>query len=231
MTTRRLIITAGAKGGSGKSLTTTILHAWLQARKIQAVAIDGDNENSTLSRFLPDSKFIDMREQAAIDSVLAPITTDEAEVVLLDSRAATSEEMVQWLKQIGIQAIKTDLNTAITIVVMVTNSRDTLEQLRWWKDQLGASVQWLVVRNLVNEQVDEYDASKLRVEITTILSGKEITLPTIPDFLIQALEKHSLTIHAATTSKSMTWTNTRRFKDIENNLFTQLENIKEILIP
>jgi rhodanese-related sulfurtransferase len=231
MTTRRLIITAGAKGGSGKSLTTTILHAWLQARKIQAVAIDGDNENSTLSRFLPDSKFIDMREQAAIDSVLAPITTDEAEVVLLDSRAATSEEMVQWLKQIGIQAIKTDLNTAITIVVMVTNSRDTLEQLRWWKDQLGASVQWLVVRNLVNEQVDEYDASKLRVEITTTLIGKEITLPKIPAFLIQALEQHSLTIHAATTAKVMTWTNTRRFKDIEKDLFTQLENIKEILIP
>jgi rhodanese-related sulfurtransferase len=231
MTTRRLIIIAGAKGGSGKSLTTTILHAWLQAQKIRAVAIDGDNENSTLSRFLPGSKFIDMREQAAIDSVLAPITTDEAEVVLLDSRAATSEEMVQWLKQIGIQAIKTDLNTAITIVVMVTNSRDTLEQLRWWKDQLGASVQWLVVRNLVNEQVDEYDASKLRVEITTTLIGKEITLPKIPAFLIQALEQHSLTIHAATTAKVMTWTNTRRFEYIEKDLFNQLETIKEILIP
>jgi MinD-like ATPase involved in chromosome partitioning or flagellar assembly len=231
MTTRRLIITAGAKGGSGKSLTTAILHAWLQARKIRTVAIDGDNENSTLSRFLPESRFIDMREPTAIDSILAPITAEEAEVVLLDSRAATSEEMVQWLKQIGIQAINTDLNTAITIVVMVTNSRDTLEQLRWWKNQLEASVQWLIVRNLVNEQVDEYDVSKLRVEITTTLKGKEITLQTIPDFLIQIMEQHSLTIHAATTSKAMTWTNTRRFKDIENNLFTQLETIKEILIP
>ena len=231
MTTRRLIITAGAKGGSGKSLTTAILHAWLQARKIRTVAIDGDNENSTLSRFLPESQYIDMREQTGIDSILAPITTEEAEVVLLDSRAATSEEMVKWLKQIGIHAIKTDLNTAITIVVMVTNSRDTLEQLRWWKDQLGTSVQWLIVRNLVNEQVDEYDSSKLREEITTMLKGKEITLPEIPGFLIQVLEQHTLTINAATTAKAITWTNTRRFKDIEKDLFTQIETIKEILLP
>src|SRR5271170_4501331 len=98
MASKRLIIIAGAKGGSGKSFTTTILYAWLKARKIRTVAIDGDNENSTLTRFLPDSKFIDMREQTAIDSVLSPITAEEAEVVLLDSRAATSEEMVQWLK-------------------------------------------------------------------------------------------------------------------------------------
>jgi cellulose biosynthesis protein BcsQ len=113
MTTRQLIITAGAKGGSGKSLTTTVLHAWLQTQKIRTVAIDGDNENSTLSRFLPESRFIDMREPAAIDSILSPITTEEAEVVLLDSRAATSEEMVRWLKQMDIQAINTDLNIAI----------------------------------------------------------------------------------------------------------------------
>jgi MinD-like ATPase involved in chromosome partitioning or flagellar assembly len=231
MKTKRLIITAGAKGGSGKSLTTTILHAWLQSQKIRTVAIDGDNANSTLKRFLPESKYIDMRDQTEIDSILSPITDDEAEVVLLDSRAATSDEMVQWLKQIGVQAIKTDLSTSITVVIIVTSSRDTLEQLKWWKDQLGTSVQWLIVRNIVNEQVDEYDGSKLRLEMTATLKGREITLPKIPSFLIQALEQHTLTIHAATTDKALSWTNTRRFKEIEKDLFTQLETNKEILIP
>jgi hypothetical protein len=231
MKSKRLIIIAGAKGGSGKSLTTTILYAWLQTQKIRTVAIDGDPSNSTLTRYLPDSRFIDMREQTAIDAILSPITADEAEVVMLDSRAATSDEMVQWLKQIGVQAIKTDLNTAITIVGMVTNSRDTLEQLRWWKEELKAEVQWVIVRNLVGEQVDEYDGSNLRKEITTTLKGKEITLPKIPSALIQAMEQNNLTIHAATTAKAVTWTNTRRFKDLETNLFSQLETIKESLIP
>jgi rhodanese-related sulfurtransferase len=231
MTKRRLIITAGAKGGSGKTLTTTILHAWLLDRKIRTLAIDGDNENSTLSRYLPDSRFIDMREQTAIDAILSPITAEEAEVVLLDSRAATSDEMVQWLKQIGVQAIKTDLNTAITIVVIVTNSRDTLEQLRWWKEELKEEVQWVIVRNLVGEQVDEYDGSHLRKEMTTTLKGEEIILPKIPGALIQVMENNNLTIHAATTAKAVTWTNTLRFKELETNLFSQLETIKKSLIP
>jgi len=45
------------------------------------------------------------------------------------------------------------------------------------------------------------------------------------------MEQNNLTIHAATTAKTVTWTNTRRFKDLETNLFSQLETIKESLIP
>lgn len=231
MKPRRLIIIAGAKGGSGKSLTATLLHAWLITQGIRTVAFDGDHENSTLSRFLPESRFIDMREQTAIDAILSPIMAEEAEVVLLDSRAATSDEMTQWLKQMGVAAIKADWHTSITIVAMVTSSRDTLEQLRWWKEALGAEVQWLIVRNLFGEQVDEYDASKLRAELTGSLGGKEIALPKIPDHLMQILERNSLTLHAAIKAKATTWTNSRRFQDIEKGLFDQFATIQGVLIP
>ncbi len=230
MKTKRLIITAGAKGGSGKSLTTALLYDWLKQKGIRAMVFDGDPENSTLSRFIPGSGFIDMRQEAALDAILAPLSKNEADIVLLDSRAATSEETVQWLKQIGIQAIRTELNTTITVAVMVTHSRDTLEQLRWWTDALGASVQWLIVRNLVGDQVDEYDASRMRQQIRDTLSGKEITLRKIPGFLIETLEKNNLTLHAATGSQAVTWANQKRIQALTHDLFQQIETIKEVLI-
>jgi len=113
MTNKRLIITAGAKGGSGKSLASTILHSWLVAQGSKTITIDGDSENSTLLRFIPSSRFIDMRQTTAIDDILSPIVAGEADTVLLDSRAATSEEMVQWFKQIGVEAIRTELKTSV----------------------------------------------------------------------------------------------------------------------
>ena len=106
MKKKRLIITAGAKGGTGKTLTTTLLHGWLSEQSIRVTLFDGDAENSTLSRFAPSSTFIDMHRPAALDEILLPLESDQADVVLLDSRAATSEDSISWLQQLGLRALQ-----------------------------------------------------------------------------------------------------------------------------
>lgn len=231
MKKRHLIITAGAKGGSGKSLTTTIVYSWLKDRKAGVIPFDGDTENSTLSRFIPESRFVDMRNPRALDDILQPLETSQADTVLLDSRAATSEDMIQWFQQIGLAAINSELNTRVTVIAIVTHSRDTLEQLKWWTDELGDSVSWLIVRNLVGEQVDEYDQSKLRTKLLEALKGQEITIPKIPSFMVQMLESNNLTIHTARESGSLTWTNRRRFSTLEIQIFNQLNQIEKFLLP
>jgi hypothetical protein len=231
MKKKRLIITAGAKGGTGKTLTTTLLHAWLIDQQIRVTLFDGDSENSTLSRFVPGSMFIDMRDPAALDEILVPLQFDEADVVLLDSRAATTDELISWLQQLGVQALQEELLTRVTIVAMVTHSRDTLEQLKRWTGSLGADVDWLIARNLIGGQVEEYDASQLRTTVLKKLRAGEISIPLIPAYVVRELEQHGLTISQARLAQGISWANRRRCQFLHEQLSAQCAATKNNLLP
>lgn len=231
MKKKRLIITAGAKGGTGKTLTTTLLHAWLVDQKIRVALFDGDAENSTLSRFVSESIFIDMRDPSALDQILVPLQFDEADVVLLDSRAATSDELISWLQQLGVQALHEELFTRITIVAMVTHSRDTLEQLKRWTENLGTDVDWLIARNLVGGQVDEYDGSQLRASVLKKLRAGEISIPLLPAYVVRELEKHGLTISQARLCQGISWANRRRCQCLHDQLSAQCAATQKQLLP
>lgn len=231
MNKRRIIITAGAKGGTGKTLTTTLLHGWLSEQSIRVTLFDGDAENSTLSRFAPNSTFIDMHRPAALDEILLPLESDQADVVLLDSRAATSEDSISWLQQLGLRALQEELHTRVTIVTLVTHSRDTLEQLKRWTSTLKDEVDWIVVRNLVGGQVDEYDASNLRSAVLKKLLAAEITVPLIPPYVMANLEVHGLTVAEARVSPNISWANRRRCQSLHGLIGAQCDEVRSHLLP
>jgi MinD-like ATPase involved in chromosome partitioning or flagellar assembly len=231
MKTKSLVIVAGTKGGTGKSLTATLIYSWLKEKGTRVAAFDGDNENSTLCRFIPEAAFVDMRQPNAIDKILEPITEDTADIVLLDSRAGTSDEMLDWLRSIGIEAIQKELSCQITIVATVTAVMDTIEQLKRWSEELQGTVRWLVVRNNLGGPTDQYDSSKLRKKITEEYKGKEITLPKLQEFLMQTLDKASLTIHAASQSKTLDFVNRSRCAVILKPATEQLNSVQEVILP
>ena len=55
---KRLILILNGKGGVGKSFFAVNLVQYLKDRGVAHVAIDSDNENSTLKRFHPDAVFV-----------------------------------------------------------------------------------------------------------------------------------------------------------------------------
>jgi MinD-like ATPase involved in chromosome partitioning or flagellar assembly len=231
MKKKALIIVAGTKGGTGKSLTATLIYSWLQEKGVRVAAFDGDNENSTMCRFIPEAGFVDMRQPNAIDAIVAPITANTADLVLLDSRAGTSDEMLDWLRSIGIEAIQKELDCQITIVATVTTTMDTVEQLMRWSEELKDTVRWLVVRNTVAGPTELYDDSKLRRKIIGEYHGKEISLPKLPDFLMQALDRASLTIHAASKATTLDFVNRSRCAVILKPMMEQLAALQEVILP
>jgi MinD-like ATPase involved in chromosome partitioning or flagellar assembly len=231
MKNKSLVIVAGTKGGTGKSLTATLLYSWLKEQGKRVAAFDGDNENSTLCRFIPEAGFVDMRQPSAIDQVIEPIIADKADVVMLDSRAGTSDEMLDWLRSIGIENIQKELGCKVTIVATVTATMDTVEQLKRWSDELKSTVRWLVISNTVAGPTDIYDKSKLRKTIMEDYHGKEIILPKFPEFLMQALDKASLTIHAASKSDTVDFFSRSRCVGIIKPAMEQIALVQEVLLP
>ncbi len=222
---------AGTKGGTGKSLTATLIYSWLQEQGKRVAAFDGDNENSTLCRFIPEAGFVDMRQPNAIDQVLEPIIADRADVVLLDSRAGTSDEMLDWLRSIGIENIQRELACKVTIVATVTSTMDTMEQLKRWSDELKGTVRWLVVCNAVAGPTGLYDNSKLRKIITEDYHGREINLPKLPEFLMHVLDKASLTIQAGTKSEKVDFFSRSRCMGIIKPALEQIAKVQDVILP
>ena len=57
---KRLDLIMNGKGGVGKSFFAVNFVQFLKDKGIVHVAIDTDNENSTLKRFQPDTRFLDL---------------------------------------------------------------------------------------------------------------------------------------------------------------------------
>jgi len=56
---KRLILILNGKGGVGKSFFAVNFVQFLKDKGVAQVAIDSDNENSTLKRVHPDACFVD----------------------------------------------------------------------------------------------------------------------------------------------------------------------------
>ena len=66
---KRLDLILNGKGGVGKSFFAVNFVQFLKDRGIAHVAIDSDNENSTLKRFHPDTRFLDLNNRRELDGI------------------------------------------------------------------------------------------------------------------------------------------------------------------
>ncbi len=70
---KRLDLVINGKGGVGKSFFAVNFVQFLKDKAIGHVAIDSDNENSTLKRFHPEARFLDLASRRELDSIFAAL--------------------------------------------------------------------------------------------------------------------------------------------------------------
>ena len=63
---KRINLILNGKGGVGKSFFAVNFVAFLKDNRVPHIAIDSDNENSTLKRFHPDAQFLDLASPLAL---------------------------------------------------------------------------------------------------------------------------------------------------------------------
>src|SRR3954462_1299613 len=64
---KRLDLILNGKGGVGKSFFAVNFVQFLKDKGVAHVAIDSDNENSTLKRFHPDTRFLDLDNRRELE--------------------------------------------------------------------------------------------------------------------------------------------------------------------
>ena len=142
---KRLVLILNGKGGVGKSFFAVNFVQFLKDRDIAHVAIDSDNENSTLKRFHPDALFLDLANHRELDSLFASL--EKTNLVVADCRAASTDLFLDYFAEIDLVGVLSSLGASLTLVMPVNHEMDSVDQLQRISDHLGKSCQYVIVRN------------------------------------------------------------------------------------
>jgi hypothetical protein len=225
---KRLILVAMDKGGVGKSFFTILLTQWLRARKREFLAFDPDYHNSTLTRFVPEAQFLDIRHSENLDRIIEVM--QEHPLVVVDGVGSQQRIFLDWLEETNLLKLRHAMKLELTLVLIVEEDKDTVHQAGEAVSRIGNQVDWLVVRNHKSMRTTRiYDQSKARKELLGC-GAREITLPKLTDHLVLFMQQNSFTLDRALESHKLFLIDRQRVVDYRKSIFSQLDANESILM-
>jgi cellulose biosynthesis protein BcsQ len=227
---KRLDLILNGKGGVGKSFFAVNFIQFLKDKAIAHVAIDSDNENSTLKRFHPDTRFLDLGNRRELDGVFAAL--EKANLVVMDCRAASTDLFIDYFAEIDLPAVLTAMGVALTLVMPVNHEADSVDQIQRLADQFGKQCSYVVVRNAAHsDSFALFESSEVRTQLKDKLGGREIAMSRLQDWLVEALNAENLTITAATKHPAFSLLDRQRLQTWQRKLYAEIESVAGLLLP
>lgn len=226
----RFLMSATCKGGVGKSFFLVNLADWFTELDQKFTFFDSDFCNGTLTRFLPNSHFLNLQHPSEVSREILE-TLPESEVVAWDALGPLQQDLPEWIEQAFLQETEGDSNFRITIILMIEEDKDTVFQAGELARRLGDRVDWLVVKNHKTCSTSEiYDNSKARQELQK-LGVMEITLERVPWSLLATIQKTSRSLSSLVLDESLPFLERQRLRTFQRRFFEQLETVRHLLLP
>jgi len=227
---KRLNLILNGKGGVGKSFFAVNFVQFLKDKGIAHVAIDSDNENSTLKRFHTDARFVDLADRRGPDGIFN--TLEKSNLVVMDCRAASTDLFIDYFAQINLPSVLAALGASLTLVMPVNHESDSVDQVQRLTDEFGKKCGYVVVRNAAHSKSFVlYEGSEVCAQLKDKLGGKEIAMDQLQDWLVVALNEQNLTITAAVKHPAFSLLDRQRLQTWQHKLYTQIESASDLLLP
>lgn len=227
---KRLDLILNGKGGVGKSFFAVNLVQFLKDKGIAHVAIDSDNENSTLKRFHPETRFLDLGNRREMDAIFTAL--EKSNLVVVDCRAASTDLFLDYFAEVDLTAVLKAFGAALTLVMPVNHELDSVDQVQRLAEQLGKAAGYVVVRNAAHsDSFALFDSAEVRVRLKSELGGKEITMTRLQDWLVEALNRENVTISAAARHAGFSLLDRQRLQTWQRRLFAEIESAADLLLP
>ncbi|HEY3762713.1 MAG TPA: hypothetical protein VGN23_13285 [Verrucomicrobiae bacterium] len=218
------------KGGVGKSFFAVNFVQYLKDNGIGHIAVDTDNENSTLKRFHPEALFLDIEDPTEIDSVFA--TLDKTDLVVMDCRAASTDIFLDYFEEVQIFNLLKEWGASLNLIMPVNHETDSVEQIRNISDRLNQNARYVVVKNhALSERFGNYERSTTRTRLLGELEAKEIVMPKLYDWLVADLNQHDLTVSVATKNLAFDFFNRQRLQNWQHKFYGELDSVRGMLLP
>jgi cellulose biosynthesis protein BcsQ len=228
--TKRLVLILNGKGGVGKSFFAVNFVQYLKDKKIQFLACDCDNENSTLKRFHGEATFLDLAHPRGLDSMIRAL--EKTDLVVVDCRAASTEVFFNYFDEIDLPPTLQTLSVVLTLVMPVNQEADSIDQLQRIVNKMKSTCSYLVLRNKVhNNNFTLYDRSVIRSKLQKELGAKEINMAKLQSWLVEELSHKNLTTTAALVAGQLHLLDRQRLQTWQRKFYAEIESAAELLIP
>lgn len=220
------------KGGIGKSFVTTLLYDYLVDQGVAIKAFDLDHANSTFQRFVPEAEFIDTDVDTDRLGVLDRIVhvLGEADVVLVDNRAAGGSKVLAYLDEARLPELQADFGCLLVFLVVATDDKDANSQIADLLDTFGDRVHWLVARNLRDgPTLPLYGQSNARKRLGE-LGAIEIDVPCLAEVTRNRLQAANLTVGKGRSAEKLHLLDRSRCIRFHDQMADQFARARELLI-
>lgn len=226
---KRLDLILNGKGGVGKSFFAVNFVQFLKDRGIAHTAIDSDNENSTLKRFHPDTRFLDLNNRRELDGIFTAL--EKANLVVMDCRAASTDLFIDYFTEIDLPAVLSAMGATLTLVMPVNHESDSVDQIQRLADQFGKKCGYVVVRNAAHsESFALFESSEVRAKLKDKLGGREISMTRLQDWLVESLNAENVSITAATKHPAFSLLDRQRLQTWQRKLYAEIESVTDLLL-
>lgn len=158
---KRLDLILNGKGGVGKSSFAVNFVQYPKDQSMEHVAIDTDNENSTLKLFHPEAAFVDLSKPTAIDRLFSELGSQR--IVIVDCHAASTDIFLDYFTEFNLFDVLRELGASSTLISPVNHEPDSVKRLQNLTERLGKEADYVVVKNhSFSDQFTIYDQSKTR---------------------------------------------------------------------
>lgn len=226
---KHLDIIINGKGGVGKSFFAVNFVQFLKDKGMAHVAIDSDNENSTLKRFHPDAQFLDLDNRRELDAVFNAL--EKASLVVVDCRAASTNLFLDYFAEVELGSVLSALNASLTLIMPVNHELDSVDQVQRLADQLGKNCGYVVIRNAAHsDSFALFEASEVRGQLRNGLGGKEIAVARLQDWLVEGLNRENVTVTAALKHPAFSLLDRQRLQTWQRRLYAEIESAADLLL-
>lgn len=230
----KLITVWPQKGGIGKSFILTLLHDYLVGEGLAVRTFDLDHANSTFSRYVPETTFVDTEVDAdklgALDQLVAPLIERQCSIALADNRAAGGDKLERWLTETDLVRQQEELGVQLVFLAVAVDDKDAISQVADLLDRHGSAVRWIVARNLRDgPQLPLFDASATRKRLLDV-GAAEIEIPCLAELTRNRLQLANLSVAAGQTAAQLPVLDRSRCVRYVQAVSQQLNAARRILI-
>jgi CobQ/CobB/MinD/ParA family nucleotide binding protein len=189
----KVIFTAGAKGGSGKTTAACFILGYLRQHDITPLIMDLDDESKSLSRFYPEAVQVNIHQEFAHDVLIERATSDQHALIVADLKAGTGYEVLHWFLDVPFGHLRQE-GVEFVCIGSITTAPDSVQSFLNWPGSLGDRVSYVVFKNLKDgDQLFDYESSIQAAEFRKRLSPAHITIRKLSSLYQAELEIRRLT--------------------------------------
>jgi hypothetical protein len=199
---KRIILTLGGKGGTGKTLHCRTLFHFLLQSGVKCLAFDADFENPEFFEYYAKNKntgkfisLLDFSKVAGAKQLFSQVEKERPDVVLVDMPGASGKMTRQQIENFELFSIAAELGYRVTIDTVLNNGYNSITSLRSMLQYCGNRADYVAVKSLAwkieGMDFSRWDKSPARTDFL-LLNGIEIEMPLLHMTAFDALHENAI---------------------------------------